>query len=205
MAQSYIPPFPNSNASADTPYTQVFEKARIQRKSGGAPEPVLANPKTPPSPRHREPDPPRVTASPLHQSYLPGGKSPLHHQGSSGSGSRGSGSSRSGSSHKPVNPNYPSHPSPKPSGSRNGGNGRPHEGQIGYNTPGRQTPNRTQKKPEQYDLVPPFPSDGKETNYTEVFSRYRQDNDSSTAPSMVPYTPQHDQSPKLKRCSCFGL
>ncbi|XP_078156379.1 uncharacterized protein LOC144552139 [Carex rostrata] len=204
--QSYIPPFPNSNASADTPYTEVFARARNQRKSGGAPEPILANPSTPPNPRHHEPDSPRVSASPLNQSYLPGGKSPLHQQGSSGSGSRGngSGSSRSGSSHKPVNPNYQSHPSPKPSGTRNGGNGRSHEGQIGSSTPGRHTPNRTHQRPaEQYGLVPPFPSYGKETNYTEVFYRIR--NESSNPPSMVPYTPQRDQSPKLKRCTCFGL
>ncbi|KAJ4790957.1 Nitrate-induced NOI protein [Rhynchospora pubera] len=200
MSESYIPPFPGSNASGDTQYTLVFENARAQRQTGGAPEPAVANPKTPPNPRNREPDPPRVTASPLH--HLQPNKSPMHHQGSSGNGSSGSG--RSGSSHKPVNPNYLSHPSPKPSTNI----GKSHEGQTGYNTPGRNTPSRNKKKPAEQvydDLLPPFPSDNTDTNYTEVFSRYRKDNMSPSAPAMKPYTPSHDTSPKVKRCSCFGL
>jgi hypothetical protein len=145
--KSYIPPFPNSNWSADTQYTQYFENFRVNKRAGGAPEPVLTNLKTPPNPRHHEPDPPRFTASPLHQSYLVAGKSPIH-QGNGGNSSHGS--SRQGNAHKPVDPNHLSYASPGPS--KNSGSGRPHEGLIGYGTPGRNTPSRNKKMPSELVL-----------------------------------------------------
>lgn len=228
-AQPRIPTFGDWENSVDVPYTQKFEGARKNRKTG-----IYANPNEP----GRNPEPPRQ--SPLNPSaYTPepreqGPRTPLH-----GRRPANDPHHREAAPRRPTNPqreqrgdanaprspyrnavgsaspmqsNSPSHPKPRAGGMQTPER-RPSSDAHGQHTPGRSRMRQSNQgyNPDDEVAVPPF-GEWDEGNaasgekFTGIFNRVRDDKLSPDSSSRHPSSGHSKKDNKVQQtCPCCIL
>ncbi|XP_066349093.1 RPM1-interacting protein 4-like [Miscanthus floridulus] len=233
MAHPEIPAFGDWETTGNTPYTQKFEDARKNKKTGIPTQPndPRRNPehprksplhptayKTDPqdqgprNPPHRprpETDDQRHSDRPTHREPAPRRHAnPQREQGSNAGAPRSPYRTAVGSA-SPMQPNNQSKPKHKLTGMQTPER-RPSSEGYGQHMPGRSRMKPGGCEPEEEVAVPPF-GEWDDANaasgekYTGIFNRVRDDRLSPTSSARQPSTTRSEENKVQQKCSCCIL
>lgn len=232
MAQPEIPAFGDWETTGNTPYTQKFEDARKNKKTGILAQPndprrdlepprksplhptvYKTNPQDqgPRNPPHRprpELDNQRHSDRPTHRESAPRRHSNLQREQGSNAGTPRSPYRTAAGSASPMQPNNQSKPKHRSTGMQTPERRASSEG-LGQHTPGRSRMKPGGYEPEEV-AVPPF-GEWDDANaasgekYTGIFNRVRDDRLSPTSSARQPSTTRSEENKVQQKCSCCIL
>lgn len=232
MAQPEIPAFGDWENTGNTPYTQKFEDARKNKKTGIPAQ--LHDPKQNPEPPHKSPlhptayktdpqeqgpkNPPhrlrpetdhRYSDHPTHRDSAPRKLANPHREQAGNAGAPRSPYRTAVGSASPMQPNNQSKPKHRSTGMQTPERRASSEGQ-GQHTPGRgrMKPSDHGFEPEEEVAVPPF-GEWDDANaasgekYTGIFNRVRNDRLSPNSSARQPSTTRREENKAQQKCCCI--